>query len=534
MKKTAQVIADILAGEGIEHVFGVPGGEVAELIEAFRQAGIEFVQVKHESVAAFIADVYGQITGKPGVCLSTVGPGATNLVSGVANAYLDRSPVIAISAQVPRGFQATLTHQVLDLDALFKPITKWNAQITPDNVVDVLARAMKIATDERPGPVHLTLPSDVASLPGQIGTGRSWTLSTRLPSPSVPPQQLRAVADMIVGSQAPVMLVGLTAHRARAGEEIAKLAERLGTPVISTPKAKGTISEDHPLAVAVVNMAGWKISMEMLKKADLFLAVGFDPVELCAPWSFPAPLIHIDTVPNHDQIYRSSMEVIGDIKSILAGLLEIIPDAPRWDAEVIAAWKARIADAVCPSGDSLTPWYALETLRGILPADGVLTVDVGAHKQLAGQVWKADQPYTYFNSNGLSSMGYAFPAAIAAKLTMPQRDVVCITGDGGFSMVLPDLETAVRLGLSFVTVVLNDDCLSLIRIAQEGRGYPATGVTSLPIDFARVAEGFGAKGITVHSREEFAPAIEQALASEGPVVVDVRVDSRLYDAPVRA
>ncbi len=534
MKKTTQVIAEILAGQGIEYAFGVPGGEVAELIEAFRQAGIEFVQVKHESVAAFIADVYGQITGKPGVCLSTVGPGATNLVSGVANAYLDRSPVIAISAQVPRGRQATFTHQVLDLDALFRPITKWNAQITPDNVVDVLSRAVAVATDERPGPVHLTLPSDVASLPAQIGSGRSWTPSDSLPSPSYSPQQLKAVADMIAKSRAPVVLVGLTAHRMRAGEGVTRLAERVGAPVISTPKAKGTVPEDHPLAVAVVDMAGWKISMAMLEKADLFIAVGFDPVELCAPWSFPAPLIHIDTVPNCDQIYRSSFEVVGDVKDIVAGLLDSIPEVPRWDATVIEGWKARIADAVCPSNDGLTPWYALETLRQILPADGVLTVDVGAHKQLAGQVWKAYRPYTYFNSNGLSSMGYGFPAAIAARLTMPERDVVCITGDGGFSMVLPDLETAVRLGLSFVTVVFNDDCLSLIRIAQEGRGFPATGVSSLPVDFARVAEGFGAKGFRVRTREEFIPAIEQALASEGPVVVDVRLDSRLYDAPVRA
>lgn len=529
MKKTTRIIAEILADEGIEHAFGVPGGEVAEMIEALRQAGIEFVLVKHEAVAAFIADVYGQITGRPGVCLSTIGPGATNLVSGVANAYLDRSPLIAISATVPRGLQATFTHQVLDLDALFKPITKWNAQITPDNVVDVVSRAMKIATYERPGPVHLALPSDVAPLPAQIDGARSWARSNALPSPCYSSEQLEPVANMIACSQYPVMLVGLTAHRSGATEEITRLVERLGAPVVSTPKAKGTFPENHPLAVAVVDMAGWKISMEMLEKADLFIAVGFDPVELCAPWSLPVPLIHIDMVPNKDEIYRSSMEVVGDIKAIITGLLEIVPDEPRWNAKDIEQWKARIESAICPSEQGLTPWYALKSLRQILPADGIVTVDVGAHKQLAGQVWKAYQPYTYFNSNGLSSMGYAFPAAIAAKLTMPGRDVVCITGDGGFSMVLPDLETAMRLGLSFVTVVFNDDCLSLIRIAQERRGFPATGVNSLPIDFARVAEGFGARGITVRTREEYAPAIKEALSSKGPVVVDVRLDSRFFD-----
>lgn len=534
MKKTAQVIADILAGEGVKHVFGVSGGEAAEMIEALRLAGIEYVLVKHEAVAAFIADVYGQITGQPGVCLSTVGPGATNLVSGLANAYLDRSPVIAISATVPPGWQATFTHQVLDLDTLFKPVTKWNAEITPDNIIDVMSRALQVATAERPGPVHITLPSNVAAMPARLDPDRPWTPITRLPPASYTPQQLQPVADMIAGSRTPVLLVGLSAHRSGGHQEITRLAEQLGAPVIGVPKAKGTVPEDHPLAVAVADMAGWKISLKMLEQADLFIAIGFDPVELCAPWCLPAPLIHIDTVPNHDQVYRSNLDVVGDIKNIVTALLQIIPEVPRWDRKVIEDWKARIEAAVCPSQNGLTPWYALETLRRILPADGIITVDVGAHKQLAGQVWQAYQPYTYFNSNGLSSMGYGFPAAIAAKLTRPERDVVCLTGDGGFSMVLPDLETAVRLGLSFVTVVFNDDCLSLIRISQERREFPPSGVHSRTVDFAKVAEGFGATGITVNTRAEFAPAIERALALTGPVVVDVPLDSSLFDAPVES
>ncbi|MFW6116894.1 MAG: thiamine pyrophosphate-binding protein [bacterium] len=529
MKTTAQVVAEMLYEEGIRNAFGIPGGEVAEMVEALRQVGIEFVLVKHEAVAAFIADAYGQITGRPGLCVSTAGPGATNLVSGIANAYLDRSPVIAMSATAPRGLQATFTHQVLDLDALFKPITKWNAEITPDNVVDVVSRALKITTSERPGPVHLALPADVARLPAQIDEARPWAPSNALPLASHSSQQLEPVADMVANSQHPVVLVGLTAHRSGVSEEITRLVERLHSPVISSPKAKGTFPEDHPLAVAVVDMAGWKVSMQMLEKADLVIAVGFDPVELCSPWSLPVPLIHIDTVPNEDEIYRSSLEVVGDIKAIMTGLLEIVPDQPGWNAKDIEQWKARIEVAVCPREQGLTPWYALRSLRQILPADGIVTVDVGAHKQLAGQIWEAYRPYTFFNSNGLSSMGYAFPAAIAVKLTMPERDVVCITGDGGFSMVLPDLETAARLGLSLVTLVLNDNCLSLIRIAQRRRGLPVIGVNSLPIDFARVAEGFGAKGLTVRRREAYVPAVREALSSEGPVVVDVHLESRFFD-----
>jgi acetolactate synthase-1/2/3 large subunit len=529
MKKTAQVIADILADQGIEYAFGVAGGEIAEMIEALRRAGITYILVKHETVGAFIAGVCGQISGTPGLCLSTVGPGATNLVTGVANATLDRSPLIALSATVKTGHQATFTHQVLDLDALFGPVTKWNAQITPDNVVDVVSHALRVATGERPGAVHLALPGDVASLPAEIGEGRPWRPPVQVPLPTYTSEMLKPVAGMIAASQYPVLLVGLTAQRAGAGAEITALAERLGAPVISTPKAKGVVSEDHRLAVAVVDMAGWRISEEMLEQADLFIAAGFDPVELVAPWSFSAPLIHVDSVANDDEVYRADLEVVGDVKNVVAALLDLVPAAPRWDETVVEEWKARIAATVSPPGEGLTPWYVIETLRRILPADGLVTVDVGAHKQLAGQVWKAHGPYTYFNSNGLSSMGYAFPAAMAAKLTRPRQDVVCLTGDGGFSMVLSDLETAVRLDLSFVTVVFNDDSLSLIRIAQEKRGFPATGVEGGTVDFARVAEGFGARGLTVKEKEDFAPALEEALASQGPVVVDVRLDSHLFD-----
>lgn len=529
MKKTAQVIADILAEQGTQYVFGVSGGEVSEMIEALRRAGIQFVLVKHETVAAFIADAYGQITGKPGVCLSTLGPGATNMVSGIANAYLDRSPMIAISATVPRELQATFTHQVLDLAALFKPITKWNAQITPENAVDVLARAFQVAIAERPGPIHLTLPSDVAALPAQANSKRHWRSTVALSQEAFPASRLGPAAERIAQAQSPVLLVGLTAHRSGASREITQLAELLGAPVILTPKAKGTVSEDHPLVTGVVDMAAWKISLEMLQKADLFIAIGFDPVELNTLWNFDVPLIHIDPLPNHDQVYRADLEIVGDIRAILASLNTLVPKEPRWKAETIAEWKTCIAAMIAPPSDQLTPWYVIQTLRELLPRDAILSVDVGAHKQLAGQLWKAYQPNTYFNSNGLSSMGYAFPAAIGLKLARPAQTVVCLTGDGGFSMVLPDLETAVRLGLAFTTVVISDDCLSLIRIGQQARGYPAAGVESLPINFAQVAEGFGAKGITVRSHEQYVPALKEALASDVPVVVDVRVASSLYD-----
>lgn len=523
MSTVAQAIARTLAEAGVRYVFGHPGGEVAHLIEALRQEGIPFVLTRHEATAAYLAASWGELSGQPGVCVSTLGPGATNLLSGVAHAFLDRCPMIAITAQLATDRQIRATHQHLDLARLYAPVTKATIQIAADNAATAVEHALYLATTERPGPVHLEIPSNVAN---QTHHGPSRGVRRGdLGAPSAP--SVEEAARLLATAKRPAILAGLGAVRCQASAALIRLAEALGAPVVTTPKAKGVFPEDHSLAAGVMDMTGETVVNELLAEADLLIAAGFDVVELIKPWAFKAPLIHIDTVPNVDQLYDAHLEVVGNVASALGDLASSARPA-SWPDGRIADSRRRLRAALVPTTSGLAPHTVMELVRAALPRDGIVASDVGAHKILLGQVWTAYEPRTYLVSNGISAMGTGLPAALAARLFSPDRPAVAIIGDGGMGMYLGEIETAVRLGVALPIVVLVDGSLSLIKLGQVQRGYEPSGVDFQTPRLADLAGCFGAAGVRVETADQVKTAIDRALEHRGVTLIEAIIDARAY------
>lgn len=538
--KVAEVLAGSFQEAGVAYIFGHPGGDVLDLIAAARAVGIAFVLTRHETNAAHMADVYSQLTGRPGVCLSTLGPGATNLITGVAHCYLDRAPVIAITGQVASDVAHVFWHQNLDLDRLYRPITKWTATLTPGNAGRVIRHALKMCAAGRPGPVHLTLPGDVAAQDAdpvppapalvQRQAHGSWSAT------------LAPALDLLDRARKPVAMAGLGVIQERAHGALRSFCSARGIPVICTPKAKGVIPADSPLylGVAGLGMTADRILFQALAGADLIVAVGYDQVELVQSWlqawDSSKPVVWIDHVPNDDPWFGGQVEVIGPIAETLQALSPghsgAHGTASGWSAAELVRWRRQVAETMPAAGrespGGCSPAGLLTTLRQLLPREAVVTCDVGSHKILSSQLWPAYEPGTFFVSNGLSAMGYALPAAIAAKLVRPDVPVVGVMGDGGFGMSQGELETAVRLRLPVIVVVLNDGSLSLIRLKQEARHQLPTGVDFAGADHAAVARAYGARGYTVQSEADFAAAVRGALAARAPSLIDVRINPAEY------
>jgi len=531
MPTNAEVLAAVLRDAGVRRLFGHPGGEIVVFLEACRRAGIMFHLIAHEASAAFMADVTGQLTGVPGVCVSTVGPGATNLVTGVANAYLERSPVLAITAQVSTRLDSAYTHQRLDLNHLFAPVTKWSVTLDGHGTAEIAARAVALARAPRPGPVHLALPSDLA---GQ----EPWSATPALPLPPTPPapdapspDAVAAAARLIAEAHHPAIVVGVGA-RPGSARALGAFVEATGLPFFTTPKAKGLIPESDPRFVGIASgMAGDDAVVRALGRCDLLVAVGFDPVECDKDWFVHHRMVSVDEISVAEAGYRPAVEVVGDIGRSLDVLRGRLTRSYAWTTEEIMQWREEVAASVRPrtaSQGGLSPHAVLGRLRQALPGDGIVVCDVGAHKLLIGQVWRTERPGTFLMSNGLSAMGYGLPGAIAAKLVSPERPVLCITGDGGFLMVMHNLEFLVRSHLPVVTAVFSDRTLAAIRISQQRRELGPYGVDFGHPDYAAVARAFGAVGITVEALEDVAPACTEALAAGRPAVLDIPIDPTEY------
>ena len=352
-------------------------------------------------------------TGKPGVCLATLGPAATNLVTGVTQAYLDRSPVIAISGQLPEDRLASAPHQSVRLLDLFSPVTKWVQRVLPVNAQEVVSRAISVATEERPGPVYLEVPSDV---PRRQYTGDLLPrILSRTSTGEVDQNLLAEVLGAIREAKKPLVLAGLGVKRQDAHHELLALAEKLGVPVIVTPKAKGVVPEDHDLLVGTIEMLGTSYLYEMIQACDLVIAVGLDAVELDRPWSSQAPVIHIDVVPNLDHYFQSAWDLVGPMKRVLSMVESAVEPNGRWSWEPIRTYREELSQLVRPAMAGLCPHHVLDAMREVAPLDTILATDVGAHKMACGQYWEAYEPGRFLVSNGLSSMGYGLPAALAAN-----------------------------------------------------------------------------------------------------------------------
>jgi acetolactate synthase I/II/III large subunit len=506
-------MANELAARGVQYVFGLPGGEIVAFIDACRRAGMRFLLTGHEASAAWMAQVVGQITGIPGICAATLGPGATNLITAVANAWLDRAPMLAITAQIPASAMDTMTHQRLPLEALFSPIAKASFAVER-NGRGLVDRAMTLAAAPRPGPVHIALASDVA-IAEDIHRDRTFTeRSAREPD-------LGPVSKRLQSSKRPLALIGLGATPADA-PAIRALIDQLQAPFLVTPKAKGIVSEDHPLFTGVASgMAIDRDILDTIRAADLILAIGFDPVECDKAWFADVDIVSLDSASMAEGRYRP-IEAIGDIASLAAALS---PDPRSWPPELLHPRRKAIHREPAPG---LSPLRLIQELRAILPRDGIATCDVGSHKLLMGQFWRTYEPGTFFMSNGLSGMGFGVPAAIAAQLCHPGKPVLAVVGDGGMLMMLHDLALIRELALPIVVVVLSDRSLSLIRVSEERRGILPYGVDFTPPDFAAIAQAFGIPGHRARDISDARDRMERALASRTPLLIDVPIDYREY------
>lgn len=532
----SDVVAQTLLQQGVEVVFGLPGGENVPLVAAMDRAGIRFVLMRHESRAVWAADAYARIGRRVGVCLSTLGPGAVNLAAGLAHAYLDRSPVLAITAQLPQHLLDRHSHQRLDLQRVFSPVTK--ASLVLDGERDTAAlvhRAFSIANEARLGPVHLQISSPFSMEPAPFAVQETEknNVGCAVRESDRAKGDFDKAISMLENAKRPAVLVGLAVEPTAPYELLHRLVDTLQAELIVTPKAKGALPERHPLYAGVLGLERREPAADTLRKADLILGVGFDPVELMVPWSFEAPFIYVGTAPNEDPEIIAGVNLIGDLSHTLTRFLEALHGnagvkRSKWYTESHPPDEGDRHHP--PDGTVLVPSQVVRTARDLLPDDGIATVDVGAHKLLIGKLWDARRPNRFLLSNGLSTMGYALPAAIGAKLARPDLPVVCFIGDGGLGMVCSALETAVRTQLPVVVVVLADEAMSLIRLKQLASGNKSIGTLMGPTDWAKVAQGYGAYGVAVENVDSFKIAFASALKANKPVLIEVRIDPVEYQS----
>jgi acetolactate synthase-1/2/3 large subunit len=529
---TSDVVVEALERAGIRRVFGYPGGQNVRFIEAMRHGGVEFVLVTHEASAGFMADVTARLTGRPGACLSTLGPGATNLATGVGNAFLDRVPVLAFTGKMGRKWRGRTVQMQIDHRALFAPITKWSAEIEPASAWETMRRALAIAEAEQPGPVHLDFAEDAAEETSTAGDAVGFGEPPAGP-PAPAEGALAAMEAALARARFPLLAVGLTANRARVTRLLREVVARHRLPVVSTMMAKGHVDESGPSFVGVLGRARRDLVAAFCRPADLVIGVGYDPVEFNYEDWVPrdVPVVHVDTVPaDLASSHTLAADVVGDVARALDRLLACPPAAGGWDFAALVTHRGALRAALTGTRGAFAPHDVLVAMRDLLPADGILAADVGAHTHLIGQCWDAVAPGRLLVSNGWSSMGFCIPAAIAAQLARPDSAVVGCMGDGGFLMMAGEINTAVRLRLPVVFVVLRDRYLSLIKVKQSRRQFPWQGVELLGEGYRPSDTLFGAPVTVAESAGAFRAALVRALADRrGPSVIEAVVDPAEYD-----
>jgi acetolactate synthase-1/2/3 large subunit len=525
---TAELLVRCLENEGVEYIFGLPGEENMEVLHALENSTIRFITTRHEQGAAFMADVYGRLTGKPGVCLSTLGPGATNLMTGVADANLDCAPLVAITGQVGTDRMHIESHQYLDLVSMFSPVTKWNTQIVrSSNTPEIVRKAFKLAQAEKPGAVHIDLPENIAAMEAK---GQPLTSDSHAKM-YASYQSFGEAALLIANAKSPVILAGNGAIRARASEALTEFATRLNIPVVNTFMGKGVIPYTHPLSLWTIGLQQRDIISCAFDQTDLVICVGYDLIEYSPKkWNQTGdtPIIHIgESRAEVDSSYIPKVEVVGDISDALN---EIARRAERNYAESgeTARLKAQIRtdyeQYAHDDGFPVKPQKTVYDLRQVMAPEDIVISDVGAHKMWIARHYHCERPNTCIISNGFASMGIAIPGALAAKLIYPDRKVVAATGDGGFMMNMQELETAVRIGTPFVTLVFNDGGYGLIEWKQQINYDHSSFIKFGNPDFVKLAESMGLKGYRVESAFDLLPTLKEALEQDVPTIIDCPVD----------
>ncbi|MER3493494.1 MAG: acetolactate synthase large subunit [Mastigocladus sp. ERB_26_2] len=529
---TAELLVRCLENEGVQYVFGLPGEENLHVLEAIKHSSIQFITTRHEQGAAFMADVYGRLTGKAGVCLSTLGPGATNLMTGVADANLDGAPLVAITGQVGTDRMHIESHQYLDLVAMFAPVTKWNKQIVrPSITPEVVRKAFKVAQSEKPGAVHIDLPENIAAMPVEGKPLHKDNIEKTFASFA----SIRSAAAIISQAVNPIILVGNGAIRDQASDAVTQFATQLNIPVANTFMGKGVIPYTHPLALWAVGLQQRDFITCGFDNTDLVIAIGYDLIEFSPKKWNPdgqIPIVHIAATPAEiDSSYIPSVEVVGDISDSLYEILKVADRQGKPNPYAISLRSNIRADYELYAKDDgfpIKPQKIIYDLRQVMGPEDIVISDVGAHKMWIARHYHCYSPNTCLISNGFAAMGIAIPGAVAAKLVHPNRKVVAATGDGGFMMNCQELETALRVGTAFVTLIFNDGGYGLIEWKQEnhfGKGRSSFVHFGNP-DFVKLAESMGLKGYRVEDATELVPILKEALAQDVPAVIDCPVDYR--------
>lgn len=526
---TAEVLVECLKAEGVKVVFGIPGEENLDLMFALKHSDIRFIPTRHEQGAAFMADVYGRLTGHAGVCLATPGPGATNLVTGVADAFLDGAPLVAITGQVSSEQMQLTSHQYLDLSAMFSPITKRSKVVMrPDTVAEICRLAFKYAEAPKPGSTHIDLPKNVAHMSSPARPLRKQ----QPPKLYADPASVIEAARLISEAMSPIILAGAGAVRGDASEAVRSMAERLHIPVVQTMMGKGVIPTDSPWRLGVVGIPQHDYIIDAFDEADLVIGVGYDLIE-CAPtkWhTHPMKIVNIAGLPaDVNQLYEPDVEVTGDLSDSIYQILRTARRDDRPEPTAMLEVGRRLREDFDELAESdaypMKPARILKDVRSVMGRHDILVSDVGAHKIWIGRDYPCYEPRTCLISNGFASMGFSVPGAIAAKLVHPERRVLAVTGDGGFMMNSQELETAVREHVPIVVLIWEDEHYGLIRWKEEEQFGDTFGVGFSNPDFKAYAEAMHCHGYEVTSAAELIPTLEDAFShDDAPSVVCVRVD----------
>jgi acetolactate synthase-1/2/3 large subunit len=533
-RRASDLFVECLEAEGVQYVFGIPGEETLDLNESLEDSSIRFVPVRHEQGGAYMADTYGRLTGRAGVCLGTLGPGATNLVTAVADAQLDRAPLVALTGQSDLERMHKESHQYLDLVRILQPVVKWNARVTsPEILPEVVRKAFKLAETEKPGATHLELPEDVmAALVDDDGDGPPpMPLPRERPVHTEPrARDLLRAAEIIRSAERPVALVGNGVVRGGAAPALREFSRATGIRVAETFMAKGVVDAESPSALGTVGLQSRDYALAGFEDADVVIAIGYDLVEHAPKHWNPRRdkrIVVIDTVPAEiDACFVPEVELIGDLYGALTRLAEECRDIVH--AGGSSALRALVQERLVTAADDdrfpVQPPRALLEIRRAMGREDILVSDVGLHKLWIGRVFPAHEPGTVLIANGLAGMGFAVPSAIAAKLVHPERHVVAVSGDGGFLMNCQELETAVRLRTPFVNVIWENRQFGSIAWKQDKKFGRHFGVDFANPDFVKLAEAFGLPAWRADSIEDFRARLAQALALDVPSLIVLPID----------
>ncbi|ADB57242.1 acetolactate synthase large subunit [Archaeoglobus profundus] len=531
--RVADAIVKALEKEGVEVAFGIPGGAIMEVYDALYDSNITHILARHEQGAVHMADGYARASGRVGVAFATSGPGATNTVTGIATAYMDSSPLIVFTGQVPRAMIGNDAFQEADITGITMPITKHNYLVTDEKeVLKIVKEAFYIASTGRPGPVLIDLPKDVTQADIDFDYPEKIEIRGYKPKIHGHPNQIKRAVELIMKSERPIILAGGGVRISNAHPEVLELAEKIPAFVVTTLMGKGAIPEEHPLSLGFIGMHGTKYGNLAVMDADLIIAVGCRfsdrTVGKFDEFAPNAKIIHIDIDPAEiGKNVRVDVPIVGDAKHVLREIIKFIEFKARKEwFDYVNELRRKYPLKYEYREDVIKPQFVIEKVYELFP-DAIVTTEVGQNQMWAAQYFKVKYPRQFITSGGLGTMGFGFPAAIGAKVAFPDKVVIDIAGDGSFLMNIQELATAVDYGINVIVCVLNNAYLGMVRQWQElfyNKRYSATRLRYPELSFEKIAKGFGAHGITVEKPSEVEDALKEARDVDKPVVIDFHVE----------